>query len=85
MEIKKVIGFQVIEIKTGNLHPKMSGSFCIYSIPQCMSMLLKDKNKDLYTIETVMSGDIEEPTIMFNGRPQTAEVNLIISKKNKLL
>ena len=81
--MSKIIGFQVVKNGTIDLHPKMGASFCVYSIPQCMAMLINDTKevRDNYTIETVREGEIEEPTIMFKGNPMTAEINLLITKK----
>ncbi len=83
--MNKVIGFQVINNDTKDIHPEMAGSFCVYSMPQCMKML-KDKSgteRDKYTIVTIKSGDIEEPTIMFKGYPLTAEIQKLISSVKK--
>ena len=54
--MNKVIGFQVINNDTKDIHPEMAGSFFVYSMPQCMKML-KDKSgikRDKYTIVTIV-------------------------------
>lgn len=81
--MNKIIGFQTIHNSTKNIHPKMSASFCVYSLSQCMAMLkcASQEERDLYTIETVRDGDIEEPTMMFKGNPTTAGINKLIHTK----
>ena len=63
---KEVIGFQVVN-NANDIHPDMYGSFCVYNLWQANKMLEKDNDWKLLTIWT---GDIEEPTIMFEGNPR---------------
>lgn len=70
--LKQVIGFQVVSDGLiadydGELHPKMDGSFCIYNLSQAREMINNDCSWKLLTI---WSGDIEEPTMMFEGNPR---------------
>lgn len=63
----KVEGFQVVSNDdfTGDIHPDMGGSFCIYSLSQAKKMIEKDpKNWRLLTIWT---NDVEEPTYCYDG------------------
>jgi len=68
---KKVIGFQVVgeddSENASDIHPKMEGSFCLYNLSQAREMIGDDNGWKLLCI---WSGDIEEPTIMFEGKPR---------------
>lgn len=63
----KIIGFQVVgeNENDGKIHPLMEGSFCVYSLSQANEMLSELSNN--WKLLTVWNGDIEEPTMMFNG------------------
>lgn len=67
---KSHIGYQVTrEGENGiELHPNMNASFCVYSLGQCVHMLNNGISAG-YGVTPVMDGDIQEPTIMFNGTP----------------
>lgn len=66
----KVIGFQVVgddgTTEEGMIHPKMEASFCLYSLSQAREMLESDIEGQ-WRLLTIWSGDVEEPTIMFEG------------------
>jgi len=67
-EDAKVIGYQVVGVEgtenEGHIHPDMEGSFCLYNLTKAQEMAAKGSNwKPL----TIWSGDIEEPTFMFEG------------------
>lgn len=64
-EPKKFVGYQVIHTKTGDIHPYMDASFCIYSRSQANEMLNKG-----YELVPIYEGDIEDATFMFNGDPE---------------
>jgi hypothetical protein len=70
----KVIGFQVVgeegTSEEGQIHPKMDASFCLYSLSEAQAML-NSKVKGLWRLLTIWSGDVEEPSIMFNGDPRS--------------
>jgi transcription elongation factor Elf1 len=67
----KVIGYQVVgEDGTdveGGIHHDMDASFCVYSLSQCREMIGTDTRS--WRIMTIWDGDIEEPTMMFEGNP----------------
>ena len=62
---KIVIGFQIVDEDNSEIHPNMDGSFCIYNLSQAREMLSSD-----WKLLTIWSGDIEEPTMMFEGNPR---------------
>jgi len=71
----KVLGFQVIgedgTKEEGEIHPHMDASFCIYSLEQARAMLDDNNNGDeQWQLLTIWSGDVEEPTFMFEGDPR---------------
>jgi hypothetical protein len=71
----KVIGFQVVgedgTAQEGEIHPHMDASFCIYNLNQARSMMDDDNNGDeQWRLLTVWEGDVEEPTMMFEGDPR---------------
>jgi hypothetical protein len=59
----KIIGYQIINDDTNDLHPDMEGSFCIYSKEQCEEILNHEPNKS-FRLLPIHEGDIEEPTFM---------------------
>jgi hypothetical protein len=67
----EIIGFQVVGAEgyknEGDIHPKMAGSFCLYSLSQAKAMFNGSYNWKLLAIWT---GDVEEPTLMFKGNPR---------------
>jgi predicted RNA-binding Zn-ribbon protein involved in translation (DUF1610 family) len=66
----KVEGFQVVDIE-GNIHPDMDGSFCLYNLSQAREMLEdNDNGNEQWKLLAIWTGDIEEPTIMFEGDPR---------------
>jgi len=74
----KVVGFQVVgedgTVQEGEIHPNMDGSFCIYSLPQARAMLDDNNNgNEQWRLLTIWSGDVEEPTFMFEGDPRDPE------------
>lgn len=71
----KVIGFQVIgedgTAQDGEIHPDMDASFCIYNLSQARAMLDNDDNgNEQWRLLTLWEGDVEEPTMMFSGKPR---------------
>lgn len=64
----KIIGYQVLS-NTNDcaLHPKMEASFCLYSLKQCKKIIGGETAN--WKIQTYRLGDIEEPTLMFRGKP----------------
>lgn len=68
-EDAKVIGFQVINEQDGEMHPDMDGSFCIYSLKQAQKML-NGQERNQWQLLTIWDGDVEEPTMMFEGDPR---------------
>jgi hypothetical protein len=82
---KKVIGYQVYDKQTAHLHPDMDASFCIYSKPQAEEMLKESKRwvDSKFELIPIYEGDIEDPTFMFEGDPETAtefEPNKVVEK-----
>lgn len=63
-----VIGFQLVHSQTGELHPDIDSSFCVYSFTQVSNMDMYD-NDDNYEIIEIKKDTIEEPTMMFSGDP----------------
>jgi hypothetical protein len=75
IEVKKrahVIGYQVEdEHGSGEIHPHMDASFCVYSLDQARSMMDDDNQGDEnWKLLTIWTDDIEEPTMMFEGLPR---------------
>lgn len=66
----KIEGFQVVDDVTGNIHPDMDGSFCLYNLSQVRKMLNNKKREGHWELLAVWTGDVEEPTIMFDGDPR---------------
>jgi hypothetical protein len=65
----EVIGYQVVSNDdNGEIHPMMDGSFCVYSLSQAKEML--EDNDGGWRLLTVWTGDVEEPTMMFEGSPR---------------
>lgn len=75
-----IIGYQVIDIEKVEFHPEMDASFCIYSRPQVEEMIentnmVDNANFDpskKWSILAIKENDIEQPTFMFEGNPETA-------------
>lgn len=63
-----VVGFQVDLDADDEMHPDMSASFCVYSLPQVNKMIDQDCNR--WKLLTIYDDTIEEPTFMFNGDPR---------------
>jgi hypothetical protein len=71
----KVIGFQVVgddgTAEDGEIHPSMDASFCLYSLSQAKEMLEdNDNGKEQWKLLAIWTGDVEEPTIMFESDPR---------------
>ena len=71
----EVVGFQVVsnDDQTGDIHPLMDASFCLYSLSQAREMLADKPGKNLFNewkLLAIWTGDVEEPTIMFEGDPR---------------
>jgi hypothetical protein len=70
----KVIGFQVVgedgTAEEGEIHPDMDASFCIYSLSQAREMLNGDNGDEQWKLLAIWTGDVEEPTMMFEGDPR---------------
>lgn len=71
----KVIGFQVVgddgTAEDGEIHPSMDASFCLYSLSQAKEMLEdNDNGKEQWKLLAIWEGDVEEPTMMFEGNPR---------------
>jgi hypothetical protein len=71
----EVIGFQVCgedgTPQEGEIHPDMDASFCVYSLDQANAMMDDDNNGDeQWQLLTIWTGDVEEPTMMFEGLPR---------------
>jgi hypothetical protein len=70
---KKVVGFQVVDEDNGDIHPTMEASFCLYNLTQAREMLNGAPTMKFagnWKLLCIWSGDIEEPTIMFEGNPR---------------
>jgi Zn finger protein HypA/HybF involved in hydrogenase expression len=68
--LKQVIGFQVLGYDgVGNelMHDKMDGRSCVYNLSQAREMLNDENNEEWcnWKLQTIWSGDIENPVIMF--------------------
>jgi hypothetical protein len=73
----KVIGFQVVsDDEHGDIHPDMDASFCVYNLEQAQGMIEKGCNnrQQQWNLLTIWDGDIEEPTMMFEGNPRDTEM-----------
>ncbi|MBN1183463.1 MAG: hypothetical protein JXB49_14330 [Bacteroidales bacterium] len=71
----KVVGFQVVgedgTSEEGEIHPDMDASFCIYNLSQANKMLERTNlTGEQWRLLTIWEGDIEEPTMMFEGDPR---------------
>jgi len=75
-ENKQVAGFQVVgkegHENEGAIHPLMDASFCLYNLSQAKAMLEDDNTmyKGEWKLLCLWTGDVEEPTIMFEGDPR---------------
>jgi hypothetical protein len=71
---KKVVGFQVVGEdggeNDGDIHQDMAGSFCLYNLSQAREMLKNEKTIYNWKLLCIWSGDVEEPTVMFEGDPR---------------
>jgi hypothetical protein len=67
----KVIGFQIVgeqgTVNEGKIHPDMDASFCLYNLSWCRARLHEYCD---WRLLTVWEGDVEEPTMMFEGNPR---------------
>jgi hypothetical protein len=67
----KVVGFQVVGVDgtehEGEIHPAMDASFCLYNLSWCRQYLHEYYN---WRLLTIWEGDVEEPTLMFEGDPR---------------
>ena len=67
----EIVGFQVVDDVQGDIHPDMDGSFCLYSLSQAKEMIENsDDPTDCWKLLAIWTGDVEEPTIMFEGDPR---------------
>lgn len=64
----KVEGFQVNLNDKDEMHPDMEGSFCLYNLTQVNKMIDPDPNE--WSLLTIWTDDVEEPTYMFEGNPR---------------
>lgn len=67
----KVVGFQIVGVdgtdNEGEMHPAMDASFCLYNLSWCRQYLHEYYN---WRLLTIWEGDVEEPTMMFEGDPR---------------
>jgi len=66
----KLEGYQVVDDDAGDIHPDMDGSFCLYSLSQAREML-NSGAKGNWKLLAIWTGDVEEPTLMFEGDPRS--------------
>ena len=66
----KIEGFQVVDDEAGDIHPDMDGSFCLYNMSQAQKMLHSKHDEGNWKLLAIWTGDVEEPTIMFEGDPR---------------
>lgn len=67
----EIVGFQVVDDVKGEMHPDMTGSFCLYNLTQAREMIRNsDDPTDCWKLLAIWTGDVEEPTIMFEGDPR---------------
>src|SRR5690606_1775643 len=66
----KLEGFQVVDDEAGDIHPDMDGSFCLYNMSQAQKMLHSKHDEGNWKLLAIWTGDVEEPTIMFEGDPR---------------
>jgi hypothetical protein len=70
-ESARIVGYQVVDDVAGDIHPDMEGSFCLYSLSQAKEMIKNsDDPTDCWKLLAIWTGDVEEPTIMFEGDPR---------------
>lgn len=75
-ESAKIVGYQVVgedgHENEGDIHPLMEASFCLYSLSQAKAMINDDNTmyKGEWKLLAIWTGDVEEPTIMFEGDPR---------------
>ena len=78
---RTVIGFQVDLNYNNEMHPEMSASFCVYSLPQVNKMIEHDTNR--WNLLTIYDDMIDEPTMMFNGdcrEPDETVMEVLLKK-----
>ena len=76
----KIIGYQVVN-HNSELHPDISASFCVYSLPQANKMINNEIIK--WSLITIYNNIIEKPTLMFNGDPRKPDetiMNILLKK-----
>lgn len=66
---KKLIGFQVLEMETLDIHPNMDESSCVYNLSQSMKMIYKSISPNDWKLSSVFKNDIIKPIFMFTGKP----------------
>ena len=70
----EVVGYQVVGQDSspveGEIHPHMDASFCLYSLSQANELLNLGNEHGYWRLLTIWSGDVEEPTLMFDGDPR---------------
>jgi len=66
------IGYQVVDHRNHEIHPDMDASFCIYSKQQALEMINSNEYEGQWVMRAITEGDIEDPTFMFEGDPETA-------------
>lgn len=66
----KIVGFQVVDDEAGDIHPDMEGSFCLFNLSQAKEMLHSKHDEGNWKLLAIWTGDVEEPTIMFEGDPR---------------
>jgi hypothetical protein len=73
-KLDNVIGFQIHTINGIEPHKKMKSQTCVYSLSQCMNILLKTAKVERYKYEIVhiFENMIDEPIMKFKGNPFTA-------------
>jgi len=77
----KIIGFQVDLDENQEMHPDMSASFCVYSLPQVKQMMRQDYNR--WNLLAIYDDDINKPTFMFNGDPRNPDDTVLDVMLNK--
>lgn len=60
----KLLGYQVVN-ENNELHPKMNGSFCVYSSEQARKMIDDQNMYNKWRLLPIYEGDIEDSTIMY--------------------
>lgn len=75
-KLDNVIGFQVHTINGTEIHPKMESIHSVYSLPQCMAILLEtDKTeRPKYEVVHIFYNTFDQPLLHFKGNPFTSTV-----------